>query len=344
MAQHGFRSTAGAASLAALIFTLALCTPAAGHHSQAFFADEVTEYSGELLALDWRNPHVAMTVNVTNADSGQAEEWAFEFDSIYVLGRMGVEREDFPIGEQVRVAGRPSTISDAEGLALTMLRADGQEVLLFSSSSPRFSDQVIGRPYDAIDEQVFVDAAAENRGIFRVWSSPALGYHELNLPLREAAIAARAQFDMGDNFATRCEPEGMPRLMRNPHPFEFIDEGAEIRILSELYEIERTIHMNVAEVPDDAAPSLLGYSVGRWEGDTLVVETGRISWPYFDNIGTPQSDAVAITERFVLSDNQTRLNYHATVTDPQTFTAPATIEGYWLALGESIGAYACVAY
>jgi hypothetical protein len=330
--------------LPALIFALALCAPAAGHHSQAFFAQEVFEYSGELTALDWRNPHVSMTLNVTNADSGQAEEWNFEFDSIYVLGRMGVRREDFPIGEQVRVAGRPSTISDADGLGLTMLRADGQEVLLFSFSSPRFSDQVIGRPYDAIDEQTLVDAAAENRGIFRVWSSPALGYHELNLPLREEAIAARAQFDMGDNFATRCETEGMPRLMRNPHPFEFIDAGAEIRILSELYEIERTIHMDVAEIPDNAQPSLLGYSVGRWEGSTLVVTTSRINWPYFDNIGTPQSDAVAIVERFALSDDQTRLDYHATVTDTQTFSAPATIEGYWLALGEAIGSYACVAY
>ena len=73
----------------------------------------------------------------------------------------------------------------------------------------------------------------------------------------------------------------------------------------------------------------------------MVVETTRINWPYFDNIGTRQSDAVKMVERFTLSDDQSRLNYNLTITDPTTFTEPATIMGHWLAVGEVIAPFAC---
>ena len=88
----------------------------------------------------------------------------------------------------------------------------------------------------------------------------------------------------------------------------------------------------------------MGYSIGHWEGNTLVVETTKINWAYFDNIGTPQSDFVEMIERFTLSDNQSRLNYHLTITDPVTFAEPATIMGHWLALGEAIAPFACEVY
>jgi hypothetical protein len=146
-----------------------------------------------------------------------------------------------------------------------------------------------------------------------------------------------------DNFAIRCEPEGMPRIMVNPHPFEFIDRGSEIILRTELYDIERIIHMDQSTVPPDAPTSRLGYSVGAWgEGGDLVVRTSKIDWPYFDNIGTPQSAALEILERFSLSDDQTRLDFEITMTDPATFTRPAVVRGYWLALGETILEYDCV--
>jgi hypothetical protein len=118
------------------------------------------------------------------------------------------------------------------------------------------------------------------------------------LPFTAAAVAARASFDLFDNFATRCEPEGMPRLMFNPHPFEFVDRGETIALRAELYDQERTIHMDRTQPPPAERSSRLGYSVGRWEGRDLVVTTTLVNWPYFDNIGSPQSDAVEIVERF----------------------------------------------
>ena len=85
----------------------------------------------------------------------------------------------------------------------------------------------------------------------------------------------------------------------------------------------------------------MGYSVGRWEGNTLIVETSRIDWPYFDGGGTPQSADVETVERFAVSQDQERLDYRITITDPVTLTEPAVIERYWLALGETVEPFEC---
>jgi hypothetical protein len=129
-----------------------------------------------------------------------------------------------------------------------------------------------------------------------------------------------------------------------PHPYEFIDAGREIQLKLEMYDLTRTIHMDGAVQPEDVAPSRMGYSVGRWENDnTLVIETTRLNWNYYDTTGTPQSDAAEVTERYTLSADRSRIDYQITTIDPQTFTEPATISGHWLALGEEIVPYECEA-
>lgn len=157
-------------------------------------------------------------------------------------------------------------------------------------------------------------------------------------------LAEREKFDPLDNFSVRCEPAGMPRLMWYPHPYEFVDEGSEILIRLEMYDLVRTIHMDQPVPPEDVVPTRLGYSIGHWEDNTLVVETTHIDWNYYDTRGTPQSDAAEVTERFTLSDDQSRIDYHITTVDPAVFTEPATIAGHWLALGEEIEPYDCEVY
>ena len=61
----------------------------------------------------------------------------------------------------------------------------------------------------------------------------------------------------------------------------------------------------------------------------------------FDNIGTPLSEEVEIVERFILSEDQTRLDFDITITDPSVFTSPAKLRGCWLALGDTIPLYDC---
>ncbi len=325
----------------ALVLGLLLSPLTRAHHSQTFFADELSEFVGELVDVRWVNPHVILTVDVAQ-DADASGRWRFEIDSIYVLKRTGVTQAMFPLGQQVRLAGYRSNADPREALGTNLLLPDGREVLLLGRARPQWTDDVLGVPVGATaNNTVLPDTAAEDRGIFRVWSVPRPADRDMHLPFRAEAIAARSAFDLTDNFAIRCEPEGLPRLLRNPHPFEFVDRGAEILMRSELYDLVRTIHMNTTAVPDDVAASPLGYSLGHWDDGSLVIETSRINWPYFDNIGTPQSEHVEVVERYTLSADQSRLDYVITVSDPATFTDTATIAGHWLALGEPIEPYQC---
>ncbi len=321
-----------AAVIASPLFAVPLTGSA--HHSVTFYSDDVVEIAGELTRIDWRNPHIRLTLEATN-DRGLTESWEMEGSSIYNLARSGITAETFEVGQQLVITGQPSTREDRTMLLREILLPDGQVLQMWIQNVTRLES-----------DTRLVDAATEDRGIFRVWSVPAANLARAlgqlrDQPFTDAAIAARSDWDPLDNFATRCEPEGMPRITVNPHPFEFIDRGNTIALRTELYDIERTIHMDRDAPPEDAPWSSLGYSVGSWENDELVVRTTRVNWPYFDNAGTPLSEDAEIVERFTLSEDQTRLDFEVTVTDPSTFTRPAVLTGYWLALGDTVARYDC---
>jgi hypothetical protein len=324
----------------ALAAVFAAAPRAEAHHSLAIYSNDFVELEGEVVSIAWHNPHVILELK-THGEDGQARTWRMEGGSVTTLQRAGVTQALLSVGDRVKIAGLPSR-RDPFMLALTnLLLPDNRELQFLTNAPARFtSAERLVR-----SSQRAVDARSENRGIFRVWSVPVpnpAGTAALrNLPFTAAAIAARESFDLLDNFATRCEPEGMPRLMFNPHPFEFVDRGDTILLRAELYDTERTIHMNGSAARANEPSSRLGYSIGRWVDDDLVITTTRIDWPFFDNSGTPQSSAVEIVERYELSDDQTQLSFQVTVTDPSTFTAPAVIEGHWLALGQTIDRYDC---
>ena len=332
-----------------LLFLSVLGLPAVvfAHHARVYFTDEVLEIEGQLTGIEWTNPHPAMTVDVTDA-SGQTTAWSLEVSgSLYPLRRQGVTEELFEIGQTVRVAGNVSTRAENELLATNILLDDEQEVLLQvgANAVPYWGQQnTVGAEGWVAEDDDLVDAIGEARGLFRVWSPPgpeAAGDTGSTrfFPFTEAAIAARSSWDPLDNFAMRCEQPGMPFVMMTPHPIELIESDDEITLRGEAWDLVRTIHVDGN--PEGHAPSQHGYSVGRWEGDSLVVETTRINWPYFDPIGTPQSEDVEMIERFTMSEDQARMNYHLTVRDPGTFTEPATYERVYVALGESLPIYDC---
>ena len=134
----------------------------------------------------------------------------------------------------------------------------------------------------------------------------------------------------------------MPRILFNPHPFEFIDRGATITLRTELYDTERTIHMDRAEPPAAEPASRLGYSVGPMGGRSprrhdVARELALFRQPAARRRAVPWR----IVERYTLSEDQSRLDFRVNVTDPSTFTVPAVIDGHWLALGGSIPRYDC---
>ncbi|MDH3441049.1 MAG: DUF6152 family protein, partial [Gammaproteobacteria bacterium] len=259
--------------------SLALLVPiaAGAHHSRVQYdGSETQEIQGELVSVSWTNPHAAFRVRVTNA-AGVAETWQLEsWGSPYVLSRMGVTEDQFVVGSRVRLAGRVSSLVPNRFLLTNMLKEDGTEVVLSTDDDLFWDGRQVGGLAQWRDDGV-TTAAEEQRGIFRVWSTARMGQARGNrIMLTEQALAARASFDQAQSFVVTCDPQGMPTVMNWVYPFEFTQVDPDtIMLRNEYYDLERTIHMTPASVPEDLAPSLLGYSIGRWEDDgrTLAVET-----------------------------------------------------------------------
>ena len=122
----------------------------------------------------------------------------------------------------------------------------------------------------------------------------------------------------------KCYLPGIPRANYMPYPMQIVQNGEAIMMAYEYAGAVREIYMDdPGEAPVD---SWMGWSAGRWEGDTLVVEvTGQNGRTWLDRAGNHYSDQLKVVERFTLiSPNHIR--YQATLTDPQTYSAPWTIE------------------
>ena len=118
----------------------------------------------------------------------------------------------------------------------------------------------------------------------------------------------------------RCYLPGVPRAMYMPYPFQIIQTPKYIMLIHTYARAVRTIYMDDhTEAPAD---SWLGWSNGRWEGETLVVETaGFNGMAWFDRSGNFHSEALRVVERFTATSPD-HLLYEATIEDPKTFTRP----------------------
>jgi hypothetical protein len=333
-------------TLCSVAATLALSGTAWAHHSQAAFYDvtNVGEFEGEVTAIFWQNPHVRFNVKRIGED-GQEELWELESNSLNTLTRMGISQPVVKVGDHVRVAGILSRFGRKEMRVTNVLLPDGEEVVLMpnlSPDGPRWAKEAPKAPAAAPAQAA--REASDAHGLFRVWTSgflPNTAEPMTDLPLTAAARAAQQGWDpLTDDPGLKCHPPGMSAMMINPYPIEFIDQGDTILLRLEEWDGTRTIHMD--GVARKADLSLTGYSIGRWEGSTLVVTTDHVNYPYFDDFGVPQSTAVKFVERFTPNADYTRIDYVATVTDPATFTAPVKVETYWHWVpGEEIKPYHC---
>ena len=126
-----------------------------------------------------------------------------------------------------------------------------------------------------------------------------------------------------DNETANCLPPGMPRIMGQPYPMEFLLTPGQVTIVIEAYTQVRHIYTDGRKLPEDPEQRFQGTSVGHWEGDTLVVETVGFSPLTQIDRGIPHSDKMRIVERFRLTNPDT-MNIETTITDPEVLAAPYT--------------------
>ncbi len=137
--------------------------------------------------------------------------------------------------------------------------------------------------------------------------------------------AAKKKAENAANWMTldpevKCYMPGIPRATYMPFPFQIVQSTNTILMAYEFASASRVIRMNGKE--ESPAPAWMGWSIGRWDGDTLVVDvTDNDERTWFDRAGNFHSDQMHVTERFTMVDANT-LNYDVTIEDPKVFTRP----------------------
>lgn len=316
-----------------LIFVAVPATAIAHHSTRAFYdRDASMELEGTVESVFWRNPHVGLTILVRN-EQGAQEEWKLEGGAMNSLQRRGFAGDSVAIGDYVRVAGAPSTRGDKALFVTNFLLPSGREVIFTDTPQPLLwtradEDRSADAPATSGSRAVGEESVAN---IFRVWNRGEAYRLRAPLKLTSAAGAAKSSWDpTTDDPALRCEAPGMPNAILNPYPIEFVDEGSQIRLKIEEWDAVRLINMSDAGLSEDITSNPLGYSRGRWEGDTLIVQTSKVNAPYLDDGGTPQSESVQMLERFTLRREEGRLDYEVTVTDPENLVEPAVWVAAWV--------------
>ena len=151
-------------------------------------------------------------------------------------------------------------------------------------------------------------------------------------PWARALTDYRQSLSLASEPYTRCKPSGGPRQFMSPYGLEIVD----IPELKRIYifntsnsQTFRVIYMDGRSHPATPTPNYLGHSIGKWEGDTLVIDSVGYSEDFWMNRdGLPHTSQLHLTERVTRTRFDT-LNYEVTVDDPGAYTAPWT-SGYTL--------------
>jgi hypothetical protein len=314
---------------------------AAAHHSTALVYHRdgpIVEAEGVITEVAWVNPHVRFKLRGRGPD-GVERSYEIESNSVSTVSRFGLTAGLVAAGTRVKVAGNGGRQSDSVLWLTNMLLPSGEEILFGAAVKPRWSDRTIGTDIRS------AVAADTELGLYRVWTNTTnpVAFWGEGLPLTPSAAATQSAFDpVRDEPTANCVPKGMPFVMEQPYPMQFVAAGDEILMKMEEYDTVRHIALDESAASAGREPNPLGISRGRWEGRTLVVTTTDVTYRHFNGTGIPLGPAAQFEERFTLSADGSRLDYVMTVTDSATFLRPVTLRKAWeYRPGEALKPYEC---
>jgi len=130
--------------------------------------------------------------------------------------------------------------------------------------------------------------------------------------------------DTNDPVYHGCFPPGVPRVYLHPFPLQIVQIPGQVTMLYEYDNLSRRIYTDGQPHNTDLPPTWMGDSIGKWEGDTLIVDTINFNdKTWLDRIGHPHSAALHLVERFRRVD-PTNLQIELTIEDPKAYTKPWT--------------------
>lgn len=317
--------TASIAALAASATVLFGASRAAAHHSFVLEFDPNTEgeVQGTISKVWFTNPHIRYSLTVESAD-GSSEEWLLEPPgNIPNLRTAGWVEDTLQVGDVITASGNLGRGGAAKIYMLCAEKDDG--TLVGRCAQSRNRQAVSNDPdrdygFHANEYEVDITGYWSSRYNFQVTVDD---FEPKPMPLTAAGRAIYEGRQFGDDDALKCMAVGLPRIFGSPYPIEIIDAGSHYLMLSLHDNTPRWVYMDGREMPDDYPPSRMGFSVGRWEDRTLVIETTRLLPVWADTSGYPLTggDETRIVERWTVAEDGLTIDRTMTIHDP-LYTAP----------------------
>ncbi|MBH97275.1 MAG: hypothetical protein CMM56_02360 [Rhodospirillaceae bacterium] len=297
-------------------------SPALSHHSATIFdRTAVTVFQGKVTRFTWTNPHVYIYVE-TQTENGELVEWEVETDATPILTRSGWTSTSLMPGDQVLVRAYPDK------------RIEHKHALLVSISTE--TETLSARSYflRKTDDMDLRSSASDISGIWELGYSDFIQFYENwgEAMLTDRGIAARADYSViSDSPQAQCIAIPSPASLISPNLNEIKITENSLIIRNERFNVERAIYIDGREQPAEEPYSNQGYSIGRWEGETLVVETSLFE-PHRSPVigsGVPSGINKHVTERFTLNEDGTELHIDYVLEDPEYLETPFTGTVIW---------------
>lgn len=318
------RTTKSIYRLAVASILLLVATAAFGHHSPIIFdTDTVIVIEGEITQFDWRSPHTYIFVETTTGSGGMTE-WQFESDAVPILSRNGWSADTLTPGERVSIRANPDRNAKRNhGLLISLERSDGS-ILTPTAGDPNAPQSVSRSTLAGTWEQGFENFLGfRGRGL-EVQTTP-------------AGTAARASYDiLTQNPVAECIAYPSPMIVAVPqHLNEITIETDRVLIHNEFFNVQRTVWMDGRDHPANAERTNQGHSIGRWDGDVLVVDTRNFAdhRSTLPGTGLPSGAQKHVIERYRLNDDGTGISIEIFLEDPEFLAEPFTYTLEWRSSG-----------
>ena len=314
------------AIIAGLFAALIIGQPALAHHSRANFDMETTlAFQATVTKFRYTNPHSFVFAEAPDKD-GNMVEWVVELGSIPNLTHMNMNGDSLKPGDKIFIRGNPDRNTDKHYLFLdSITRQDGKRFAMEDVFS-------YGRQARASGE-----GKPGSKDFTGVWSIQRSTQDILNaaraapeLTLTAAGKTSMAAYNPDENPFFFCMPEGVPRNIGTVYPTIIERKENQIIIKYEFSPLTRTVYLNQSQPAQKPERSVVGFSLGHMEGDTLVIETDNFideKWGIVS--GLDSSSEKEVVERYTLLNDGHDLKVEVTVTDPHYLAAPYKVDYVW---------------
>jgi hypothetical protein len=305
-----------------------ISAPAVAHHSFAaeFDPDSNGSITGEITRVQFSNPHVRYGLAVT-AEDGGVEQWEMQMSSVTTLRQSDWGPGTLEVGDVITAEGQLGRNGAKKIFVRGVQKADGTVLSVGSGARPPTQlSELAGRDgaefaYGMLNENHPFDISGpwSNRYKFHVTVDD---LEPKPTPFTAEARKIYAATEHYDDYALRCLSPGLPRLFGSPYNMEIVDAGTHYLVAHVEHNLPRRIYMDGRQ-PDESTPrTSLGFSVGHWEDDVLVIETTHLLPAWLDGSGLPMSgEGTRIVERWEFDEDRLSMDRIMTIYDPY-YTAP----------------------